>query len=160
MNPYDVWSQKIDTRANLLIENGFYIEAFYLYLTTIEFLTQDLILTQERWIVILLKNKGIELQSHSVEELNKKTLGELISIFQLYNKNSELVARLKNLNTFRRKIVHNLLSKNIDALNNEAKVKISDYHLLVRDMARLGMAISAKEISKNKRTIRTIKKKM
>ncbi|HMP28249.1 MAG TPA: hypothetical protein PKD85_01530, partial [Saprospiraceae bacterium] len=107
-NKYDNWNDFLDTRVDRLLDKEFFIEAFFHFSTTIEFMLQELITKQEEWIAHTIKKSQLSFKgTKKVEEL---TLGQLIKIFSRYSNDDVLISKLNDLNAFRKKIVHKSLN--------------------------------------------------
>ncbi len=141
----------IDSRIEGLHKNNFYLEAFYLSSAVIEHTLHLTILFQEEWIAKLLKRYKIKFELNSSEKLKEKTLGQLISIFAKYCDDDELISKLNDFNSFRKRTVHYLLDNSLEDLNLEAKNKSLLYLELVSKLNRRSIRFLKKHIKQLKR---------
>lgn len=150
------WDTHIDPRIDALVKHNFYIEAFYLSSSTIEFLLQMIIVSQEEWMGDVVQKRGFKFKARTVKELDKETLGQLIKIFSGYCSDERLI---QDLNEYKelRNTIHNLLVFDIKQLNNLAKRKFTVYYSLVSKLCRYGMKLNEKKVRSIKREIKKIK---
>lgn len=155
-NRYDNWDAHVDKRIQDLISKGFYLETIYVYSATIEFVLQESIRYQEEYLLRLLKKSNLGFKKTDAKKLSEKSLGQLIQLFGCYCKDSLLISKLNEFNSFRKKVVHYLLDHSVSNLNEEAKKKQALYYELVSKVSRYNLAIIDKNLSainrKNKKS--------
>lgn len=145
---FENWDKQIDPRIDSLRKDGYYLEAFYLFSNTIEFILRGSILLQESWILNISKRSGMSFKKTSVKELEKKTLGDLINLFSKYSSDTNLISKLNNFNSFRIRIIHKILKSNISKLNTEADAFYLKYNEIVSQICRYNMSLIGKQIKK------------
>ena len=100
VDPFIIWDKEIDPRIEELRKNNYHLEAFYLFSNTLEFVLRGSIMFQQDWINNLVNKSGLKYKKVELKKLESKTLGELISMFDVhYCKDKELVDKLNNLFT-------------------------------------------------------------
>ncbi len=156
---FEEWDKQIDPRIDSLRKDGYYLEAFYLFSNTIEFILRRSILLQESWIFNILIKNGLSFKRISVKELENKTLGDLINSFSRYSKDTQLISKLNNFNSFRIKIIHKVLESDITKLNREADAFYLKYNEIVSKLCRFNMLLLSKEIKRiNRHKAKLLKK--
>jgi hypothetical protein len=158
-NPYEVWDKEIDPRIELLRADKYHLEAFYLFSTTLEFTLRETIIQQERGISNLLSRSKFSYKKQTLEDLESKTLGQLITLFTRFYNEEAIVEELKNFNAFRTKVIHKLIEGNISELNKKASHFYSRYNMLIANLSRYNMSLSEKEIRRLNRRIKMLGKK-
>jgi hypothetical protein len=114
---------------------------------------------QQDWINNLVNKSGLKYKKVELKKLESKTLGELISMFDVhYCKDNQLVDKLNNFNSFRVKVSHKILSHNILKLNNEAEKYYTTYNDLIANLCRYNMFLIGKNLRKSKNKIKKIRK--
>lgn len=151
VNKFENWNNFIDPRAEDLISKGFYLEAFFLYFSTIEFMLQNAIIHQQTLANKILKRSKLKIPQ--IKKLENKTMGELINLFASYSLDQENISTLNNLNSMRIQFVHKILDNDLDNLNKLAKSKISEYHRLVKYLSVYNLDILNKLIKIKRRTV-------
>jgi hypothetical protein len=155
---YDNWDSEIDPRIEKLTRNGFYLEAFYLYSATLEHCLQDAIRYQEEWVKHTLQKSSLRFETISPENLKEKTLGQLISLFARYCADTDLISKLHEFNSSRKKFVHRILDHSMKELDSEAKSKTKTYNELVSKVSRYNVQILNKKIKAHRRKINTLQR--
>lgn len=115
------WIFEINDRVKSLRKNNFHLEAFYLFIQVVENRLRKTILVQEEWVKIILLKHNLFFETGHLNRLDKKTLGDMITIFDIYCPDKDLIINIKNLASFRNKIVHHLIDNKLESVNNEAK---------------------------------------
>ena len=151
------WDKEIAPRIKNLVTADFYLEALYLEAATVEQILRNTIENQEEWVESLLIQSGLSFHRISQKELEERSLGELISLFSRFSKDTRLISELNDFNSLRKTIVHHLLDYSIEQLNKLAKNKQPKYNQLLAKIYRHDVELSEKFIRKYKRILRKIR---
>lgn len=153
------WVNEIDDRVKKLRKNNFHLEAFYLFIQIVETKLRESIVTQEEWVRIILEKYHLIFDTKSFKNLDKKMLGDLIQIFDTYCSDKTLVLELKNLASFRNKIVHHLNKNSVDRVNVEAESFYKKFWQTVIKLFEYEGDIWRKREKKAKNEIRNYRRK-